>query len=167
MTKTPDLQPTTPNTPTLQHFTLMDALLRDPTADPHSDPAYSPLISLLADLLSTGYSFPELAAEFALTQVQTATLKGILPNDFVARHSSSSIKHLARKRAALLTDPHSSHNFSMLQTLDPAWNPKTPPVSIQISHELTKEDREKIDEILPPHNVPDDSEDVAHDAAGS
>lgn len=88
-----------------------------------TDPIYEPLATEVSRWLQSGYRPNEIKAELELTELEFQRLRSRIPEDWWERYRDSSMRHLARKRAALLTNP--THNdLAIVQVLDPQWNPK-------------------------------------------
>lgn len=88
-----------------------------------TDPAYAPLARAVEGFLRSGYRPKEVQAELMLTDDEFARFRSRVPDDFWERNESSALRHLARKRAALLTSP-TADDLTIVQALDGDWNPK-------------------------------------------
>lgn len=125
--------------PTNDEFNLAHALIRDPdlTID---DPYYLPLKDKLALYLSSGYKDKEIQAEFTLSSQELSSLQAKVPDGFWERHRNSTQKHVARKRALLLTSSpvDLSQTLSIVGRLDEEWSPKPTPTAPQVTYNITQ-----------------------------
>ena len=122
---------------------MKEAIISDNNID-----AYPVLEELVATFLSDGYKMDEIGAEFRLTAKELNSLEARCDPEWMDRHRSSWIRHVARNRARVLKSP--AYAMTIVERLDQRFSPKLQPlIGMNFDAALTDEEREKLRKLFP------------------